>query len=135
MKVRFSAEADSLPKISFVSEENVTALNTKPLKTSEQSSDSGKTPAKTNQNIDREGKPAKPDLYVLSLLVPCWKLDEIPSPVPSNQHLYVCMYVSKELKSSLSFRSDGDGEVNIPVIFHGGPDLCLASSPADKTIL
>ncbi|NWX06581.1 GP107 protein, partial [Caloenas nicobarica] len=52
VKVRFSAEADSLPKISFTSEENVTALNTKPLKTSEQSSDSGKTPAKTNQNTD-----------------------------------------------------------------------------------
>ncbi|XP_064891297.1 protein GPR107 isoform X2 [Columba livia] len=60
VKVRFSAEADSLPKISFVSEENVTALNTKPLKTSEQSSDSGKTPAKTNQNIDREGAKSKP---------------------------------------------------------------------------
>lgn len=75
MKVRFSAEADSLPKISFVSEENVTALNTKPLKTSEQSSNSGKTPAKTNQSTDGKGKPAKPDLYVLPLLVPYWKLD------------------------------------------------------------
>ncbi|NXA25789.1 GP107 protein, partial [Ibidorhyncha struthersii] len=53
VKVRFSAEAASLlPKISFLSEENVTALSTKPLKTSEQSSDSGKNPAKTNQNTD-----------------------------------------------------------------------------------
>ncbi|NXO53124.1 GP107 protein, partial [Aramus guarauna] len=50
VKVRFSAEAASLlPKISFVSEENVTALSTKPLKSSEQSSDSGKDPAETNQ--------------------------------------------------------------------------------------
>ncbi|NXN95848.1 GP107 protein, partial [Rhinopomastus cyanomelas] len=41
--VRFSAEAASLlPKISFISEENVTALNTKPLKTSDQSSDSAR---------------------------------------------------------------------------------------------
>ncbi|NXI98335.1 GP107 protein, partial [Psophia crepitans] len=50
VKVRFSAEAAALlPKISFVSEENVTALSTKPLKSSEQSSDSGKIPAETNQ--------------------------------------------------------------------------------------
>ena len=70
MKVRFSAEAASLlPKISFMSEENVTALSTKLLKTSEQSSDSGKNPAKSNENTDSKGKPAKPDLYVLSLLV------------------------------------------------------------------
>ncbi|NXV49375.1 GP107 protein, partial [Uria aalge] len=55
VKVRFSAEASSLlPKISFMPEENVTALNTKPLKTSEQSSDSGKSAAKTNQNTDSE---------------------------------------------------------------------------------
>ncbi|NWY49909.1 GP107 protein, partial [Chionis minor] len=53
VKVQFSAEAAALlPKISFVSEENVTALSTKPLKTSEQSSDSGNNPAKTNQNTD-----------------------------------------------------------------------------------
>ncbi|NXK19493.1 GP107 protein, partial [Arenaria interpres] len=53
VKVRFSAEAASLlPKISFMPEENVTALITKPLKTSEQSNDSGKSPAKTNQNTD-----------------------------------------------------------------------------------
>ncbi|XP_072739561.1 protein GPR107 [Ciconia boyciana] len=60
VKVRFSAEASSLlPKISFMSEENVTALSTKPLKTSEQSSDSGKNLAKTNQNTDSEGKKSK----------------------------------------------------------------------------
>ncbi|KFP46605.1 Protein GPR107, partial [Cathartes aura] len=53
VKVRFSAEAASLlPKISFMSEENVTALSTKLLKTSEQSSDSGKNPAKSNENTD-----------------------------------------------------------------------------------
>ncbi|KAF1659370.1 hypothetical protein FQA23_0004272, partial [Aptenodytes patagonicus] len=64
VKVRFSAEAASLlPKISFMSEENVTALSTKLLKTPEQSSDSGKNPTKTNQNTDSKGKPAKPDLY------------------------------------------------------------------------
>ncbi|NWQ85367.1 GP107 protein, partial [Burhinus bistriatus] len=64
VKVRFSAEASSLlPKISFMSEENVTALSTKPLKTSEQSSDSSKNTAKTNQNTDSTGKPAKRDLY------------------------------------------------------------------------
>ncbi|NXT46520.1 GP107 protein, partial [Pluvianellus socialis] len=64
VKVQFSAEAAALlPKISFVSEENVTALSTKPLKTSEQSSDSGNNPAKTNQNTNSKGKPAKPDLY------------------------------------------------------------------------
>ncbi|NWX23993.1 GP107 protein, partial [Aegotheles bennettii] len=69
VKVRFSAEAASLlPKISFVSEENVTALSTKPLKTSEQSSDSDKTPAKTNENTDDKGKPAELDLSTLSLL-------------------------------------------------------------------
>ncbi|OWK59750.1 Protein GPR107 [Lonchura striata] len=53
MKVRFSSEAASLlPKILFVSEENGTALNTKLLKTSELSSDSGKNPPKTNENAD-----------------------------------------------------------------------------------
>ncbi|XP_065709814.1 protein GPR107 [Patagioenas fasciata] len=59
VKVRFSAEADSLPKISFVSDENVTALNTKPLKTSKQNSDSGKTPAKSNQNTDSKNAKSK----------------------------------------------------------------------------
>ncbi|NXF11332.1 GP107 protein, partial [Smithornis capensis] len=63
VKVQFSAEAASLlPKISFVSEEDVTALNTKPLKTSEPSSDSGKNPAKTSENTDGKGKPAKAEL-------------------------------------------------------------------------
>ncbi|KAM6237525.1 protein GPR107 isoform 1-T1 [Spheniscus humboldti] len=60
VKVRFSAEAASLlPKISFMSEENVTALSTKLLKTSEQSSDSGKNPTKTNQNTDSKDKKSK----------------------------------------------------------------------------
>ncbi|XP_074017091.1 protein GPR107 isoform X2 [Numenius arquata] len=60
VKVRFSAEAASLlPKISFMPEENVTALSTKPLKTSEQSNDSGKSPAKTNQNTGSKGKKSK----------------------------------------------------------------------------
>uniref|UniRef100_A0A8C8B5I8 G protein-coupled receptor 107 n=1 Tax=Otus sunia TaxID=257818 RepID=A0A8C8B5I8_9STRI len=60
VKVRFSAEAASLlPKISFMSEENVTALSTKPLKTSQQSSDSSKNPAKTNQNTDNEDETFK----------------------------------------------------------------------------
>uniref|UniRef100_A0A8C0HLP1 G protein-coupled receptor 107 n=1 Tax=Buteo japonicus TaxID=224669 RepID=A0A8C0HLP1_9AVES len=59
VKVRFSAEAAALlPKISFMSEENVTALSTKPLKTSEQSSDAGKNPAETKQNTDSTGKPS-----------------------------------------------------------------------------
>ncbi|NWR86623.1 GP107 protein, partial [Furnarius figulus] len=53
VKVQFSAEAASLlPKISFVSEENVTALNTKPLKTSEPSSDSGNNPPKISENTE-----------------------------------------------------------------------------------
>ncbi|KAM6117628.1 protein GPR107 isoform 1-T1 [Phoenicopterus ruber ruber] len=60
VKVQFSAEATSLlPKISFMSEENVTALSTKPLKTSEQSNDSGKNPAKTNQSTDSKDKKSK----------------------------------------------------------------------------
>ncbi|XP_029855668.1 protein GPR107 isoform X1 [Aquila chrysaetos chrysaetos] len=60
VKVRFSAEAAALlPKISFMSEENVTALSTKPLKTSEQSSDAGKNPAETNQNTDSTDKKSK----------------------------------------------------------------------------
>ncbi|XP_076211899.1 protein GPR107 isoform X2 [Aptenodytes patagonicus] len=60
VKVRFSAEAASLlPKISFMSEENVTALSTKLLKTPEQSSDSGKNPTKTNQNTDSKDKKSK----------------------------------------------------------------------------
>ncbi|XP_037257078.1 protein GPR107 isoform X1 [Falco biarmicus] len=60
VKVQFSAEAVSLlPKISFTSEENVTALNAKPLKPSEQSSDSGKNPAKTNQNTNSKDKKSK----------------------------------------------------------------------------
>ncbi|XP_050763711.1 protein GPR107 [Gymnogyps californianus] len=60
VKVRFSAEAASLlPKISFMSEENVTALSTKLLKTSEQSSDSGKSPAKSNENTDSKDKKSK----------------------------------------------------------------------------
>ncbi|KFW01512.1 Protein GPR107, partial [Eurypyga helias] len=49
VKVRFSAEAASLlPKISFVSEENVTALSTKSVQTSH----SDNSPAQTNQNTD-----------------------------------------------------------------------------------
>nr|XP_031362143.1 protein GPR107 isoform X2 [Lonchura striata domestica] len=60
MKVRFSSEAASLlPKILFVSEENGTALNTKLLKTSELSSDSGKNPPKTNENADVKDKKSK----------------------------------------------------------------------------
>ncbi|KAM6047266.1 protein GPR107 isoform 1-T1 [Theristicus caerulescens] len=60
VKVRFSAEASSLlPKISFTSEENVTALSTKPLKTSEQSSDSGKNPTKAKEDTDSKGNKAK----------------------------------------------------------------------------
>ncbi|NXJ79795.1 GP107 protein, partial [Trogon melanurus] len=66
VKVRFSAEAASLlPKISFISEGNVTALSTKPLKTPERSSNSGQNPTKTKQNTDSKGKPAKPDLSAL----------------------------------------------------------------------
>ncbi|KAM6047579.1 protein GPR107 isoform 1-T1 [Chlamydotis macqueenii] len=60
VKVRFSAEAASLlPKISFTSEENVTASSTKLLKTSEQSSDSGKNPTKTDQDTDNKGGKSK----------------------------------------------------------------------------
>ncbi|NXC58460.1 GP107 protein, partial [Aleadryas rufinucha] len=67
VKVRFSSEAASLlPKILFVSEANGTALNTKLIKTSEPSSDSDKNPAKTNENTDGKGKPAKPDLCLFS---------------------------------------------------------------------
>ncbi|XP_030316860.1 protein GPR107 isoform X3 [Calypte anna] len=61
VKVWFPAEAASLlPKISFVSEENLTALSTKPLKSSEQSSSSAKTPTKTKENADSEDKKSKP---------------------------------------------------------------------------
>ncbi|NXI56349.1 GP107 protein, partial [Chloroceryle aenea] len=50
--VRFPAEAAALlPKISFISEETVTALTTKPLKTSEQSTASDK---KTNSDTGSE---------------------------------------------------------------------------------
>ncbi|NXJ11944.1 GP107 protein, partial [Odontophorus gujanensis] len=50
VKVRFSAEASTLlPKISFVSEENTTALVTKPPKSSEDKSDSNKSPTETNK--------------------------------------------------------------------------------------
>ncbi|NXR97929.1 GP107 protein, partial [Oxylabes madagascariensis] len=67
VKVRFSSEAASLlPKIIFVSEENGTALNSKLLKASELGSDSGKNPAKTNENTGDKGKPAKPDLCLFS---------------------------------------------------------------------
>ncbi|XP_068067383.1 protein GPR107 isoform X1 [Anomalospiza imberbis] len=60
VKVRFSSEAASvLPKILFVSEENGTALNTKLLKTSELSSDSGKNPPKTNENAGDKDKKSK----------------------------------------------------------------------------
>nr|XP_013800047.1 PREDICTED: protein GPR107 [Apteryx mantelli mantelli] len=59
VKVRFSAEAAALlPKISFVSEENVTALITKAPKTSEQSSDSSKT-SETKQNPASKDKKSK----------------------------------------------------------------------------
>ncbi|XP_027767474.1 protein GPR107 isoform X1 [Empidonax traillii] len=55
VKVRFSAEAASLlPKISFISETNVTASSTK--KTSEPSSDSGQNPPKTHENTDGKDK-------------------------------------------------------------------------------
>ncbi|XP_051492401.1 protein GPR107 [Apus apus] len=58
VKVRFSAGAASLPKISFVSEESVATLSNKPPKqaTSEQSSDSGKTPTKTNEGTKTGNK-------------------------------------------------------------------------------
>lgn len=57
MKVQFSAEASHLlPKISFVSEENATALITKPPKSSEDKIDSDKSPAETNENTDGTGK-------------------------------------------------------------------------------
>uniref|UniRef100_A0A8C6YRL3 G protein-coupled receptor 107 n=1 Tax=Nothoprocta perdicaria TaxID=30464 RepID=A0A8C6YRL3_NOTPE len=57
VKVRFSAEAVGLlPKISFMSEENVTTVTTKSPKTSEQTSDSSKT-IETNQNTADQGKP------------------------------------------------------------------------------
>ncbi|KAM6316316.1 protein GPR107 isoform 2-T3 [Podargus strigoides] len=60
VKVRFSAEASTLlPKISFVSEENVTALSTKPVKTSEQNSDSGRSSVKTDENTDSKDKKSK----------------------------------------------------------------------------
>ncbi|XP_061867352.1 protein GPR107 [Colius striatus] len=60
VKVKFSAKAASLlPKISFTSEENVTALSTKPAKASEQSSDSGRSPAKSNENADSKNKKSK----------------------------------------------------------------------------
>ncbi|NXB08150.1 GP107 protein, partial [Cnemophilus loriae] len=60
VKVQFSSEAASLlPKILFVSEENGTALNTKLLKSSEPSSDSGKDPPKTNENTNDKGKKSK----------------------------------------------------------------------------
>ncbi|XP_010145968.1 PREDICTED: protein GPR107, partial [Eurypyga helias] len=56
VKVRFSAEAASLlPKISFVSEENVTALSTKSVQTSH----SDNSPAQTNQNTDSKDKRSK----------------------------------------------------------------------------
>ncbi|KFO82468.1 Protein GPR107, partial [Cuculus canorus] len=54
VKVRFSAGASSLPKISFISEGNGTALSTTALKTSEQSSDSDKNPAKMDPSTDGE---------------------------------------------------------------------------------
>ncbi|KFQ18664.1 Protein GPR107, partial [Merops nubicus] len=57
--VQFPAEAAALlPKISFISEENVTAFSTKPLKTSEQSNDSDKNPAKTSPNTEKVKKNA-----------------------------------------------------------------------------
>nr|XP_030142168.3 protein GPR107 isoform X1 [Taeniopygia guttata] len=60
MKVRFSSEAASLlPKILFVSEENGTALNTKLLKTSELSSDSGQNPPKPNENAGGKDEKSK----------------------------------------------------------------------------
>ncbi|KAM6400043.1 protein GPR107 isoform 2-T2 [Rhynochetos jubatus] len=60
VKVQFSAEAAALlPKISFVSEENVTALSTKPLQTSQQSSRSDNSPAQTNQNTDNKDTRSK----------------------------------------------------------------------------
>ncbi|XP_062446715.1 protein GPR107 [Rhea pennata] len=60
VKVRFSAEAAALlPKISFVSEENVTALITKAPKTTKQSSDSSKTSVETKQNPTSEDKKSK----------------------------------------------------------------------------
>ncbi|OXB73516.1 UNVERIFIED_CONTAM: hypothetical protein H355_012483 [Colinus virginianus] len=58
VKVRFSAEASALlPKISFVSEENATALVTKPPKSSEDKSNSDKSPTETNKST--LGKDAK----------------------------------------------------------------------------
>ncbi|KAM8796646.1 protein GPR107 [Eudromia elegans] len=60
VKVRFSAEAVGLlPKISFMSEENVTAAITKSPKTSEPSSDSSKTSVEAKQNPSSQDKKSK----------------------------------------------------------------------------
>ncbi|XP_025905308.1 protein GPR107 isoform X2 [Nothoprocta perdicaria] len=69
VKVRFSAEAVGLlPKISFMSEENVTTVTTKSPKTSEQTSDSSKT-IETNQNTaDQDDKFARSTTYPQSVI-------------------------------------------------------------------
>ncbi|NXC68859.1 GP107 protein, partial [Anhinga anhinga] len=99
VKVRFSAEASSLlPKISFMSEENVTALSTKSPKTSEQSSDSGKNPAKTNENTDSKGKPAKPDLTSM-----CIQQCNADFPIPYLQFFFNISSDNQEGLYSLYF--------------------------------
>ncbi|NXH12543.1 GP107 protein, partial [Bucco capensis] len=66
--VRFSAKAAALPKISFISEENITASSTKQLQTPEQSSDSDKDAAKSNPNPERKAH-----------VIPSWKSLDLSS--------------------------------------------------------
>ncbi|NWH28688.1 GP107 protein, partial [Grus americana] len=117
VKVRFSAEAASLlPKISFVSEDNVTALSTKPLKSSEQSSDSGKDPAETNQ----EGKPAKPRLCMASYQSnPVVNEKNADFPIPYFQFFFNISSHNQEGLYSLYFHKcvGSDGPTNDQQLF------------------
>ncbi|NXX22858.1 GP107 protein, partial [Podargus strigoides] len=104
VKVRFSAEASTLlPKISFVSEENVTALSTKPVKTSEQNSDSGRSSVKTDENTDSKGKPAIADLCKNAYF-----------PIPSFQFFFNISSDNQEGLYSLYFHKcvGSDGPTN-----------------------
>ncbi|KFO99063.1 Protein GPR107, partial [Calypte anna] len=113
VKVWFPAEAASLlPKISFVSEENLTALSTKPLKSSEQSSSSAKTPTKTKENADSEGMAS----YQGS---PFGNEKNADLPIPSFQFFFNISSDNQEGLYSLYFHKCGsDGQAHDQRLFN-----------------
>ncbi|NXR10368.1 GP107 protein, partial [Semnornis frantzii] len=107
--VRFSTKAAALlPAISFTSEENVTASSTKPLRTSEQSSQPEKSPPQAKAAADRKGKPAKPDPCAPLALPPAENADLFATPC--LQFFFNISSATQEGLYSLYFHKCAGGE-------------------------